>query len=136
MILSGLIQGLGILVVIAGVYYYLLSNGYGEGVARMVGFASLVIGNLGLIFANRYTTRSILATLKIPNKALWWVTGGAIAFLVLVLEIPFLRELFKFAELKNWEIVLIAVTGLVSILLAESTKLKFVQRLISTDQAG
>jgi Ca2+-transporting ATPase len=136
MIISGLIQGLGILAVIAGVFYYLLSSGYGEGVARMVGFASLVIGNLGLIFANRYTTRSILATLKIPNVALWWVTGGAIAFLVLVLEVPFLRELFKFADLKNWEIVLIAITGLISILLAESTKLKFVQRLISTDKAG
>jgi Ca2+-transporting ATPase len=131
MILSGLIQGLGILAVIAGVYAYLLSSGFDEGVARMVSFASLVIGNLGLIFANRYTTRSILATLKIPNKALWWVTGGAIAFLVLVLEIPFLRNLFQFAELKNWEIVLIAATGLISILLAESTKLKFVQRLIA-----
>ncbi len=131
MILSGLIQGLGILAVIAIVYSYLLSNGFGEGVARMVGFASLVIGNLGLIFANRYTSRSILATLKIPNKALWWVTGGAIAFLILVLEVPFLRELFKFSDLKSWEIVLIAVTGLISVLLAESTKLKFIQRLIA-----
>lgn len=130
MILSGLIQGLGILAVIAGVYAYLLSSGFDEGTARMVAFGSLVIGNLGLIFANRYTTRSILATLKIPNTALWWVTGGAIAFLVLVLEIPFLRELFKFSDLKNWEVVLIAATGLVSILLAESTKLKFIQRLI------
>ena len=130
MILSGLIQGLGILAVIAGVYAYLLSNGFGEGVARMVAFGSLVIGNLGLIFANRYTTRSILETLKIPNTALWWVTGGAIAFLVLVLEVPFLRDLFKFAELKSWEVILIAVTGLVSILLAESTKLKFIQRII------
>ncbi len=130
-ILSGLIQGLGILAVIAIVYSYLLSNGFGEGVARMVGFASLVIGNLGLIFANRYTSRSILATLKIPNKALWWVTGGAIAFLILVLEVPFLRELFKFSDLKSWEIVLIAVTGLISVLLAESTKLKFIQRLIA-----
>jgi P-type Ca2+ transporter type 2C len=131
MILSGLIQGVGILAVIAGVYYYLLSSGFGEGVARMVGFASLVIGNLGLIFANRYTSRSILATLKIPNKALWWVTGGAIAFLVLVLEVPFLRQLFKFAELQSWEIVLIAIAGLVSILMAESTKLKGLQRFIT-----
>jgi Ca2+-transporting ATPase len=130
MILSGLIQGLGILALIAGVYYYLLAGGFGENVARMVGFASLVIGNLGLIFANRYTTRSILATLKVPNAALWWVTGGAVAFLVLVLQVPFLRELFKFAEPVGWEIALIAVTGLVAILLAESTKLQVVQRVI------
>jgi P-type Ca2+ transporter type 2C len=131
MILSGLIQGLGILAVVVGVYYYLLSNGFGEGVARMVGFGSLVIANLGLIFANRYTTRSILATLKIPNTALWWVTGGAVAFLVLVLEVPFLRELFKFAELNSREVILIAVAGLVGILMAESTKLKGLQRFIT-----
>jgi Ca2+-transporting ATPase len=131
MILSGLIQGLGILAVVAGTYYYLLSNGFSEGIARMVGFGSLVIANLGLIFANRYTTRSILATLKIPNTALWWVTGGAVLFLVLVLEIPFLRELFKFAELQSWEIVFIAVAGLVSILMAESTKLKGLQQFIN-----
>ena len=131
MILSGLIQGIGTLAVIAGLYYYLLSAGFGEGVARMVSFGCMVIANLGLIFANRYTTRSILSTLKIPNAALWWVTGGALVFLVLVLEVPFLRELFKFAEPAVWELALLLVAGLASILLAESVKLKPIQRLIS-----
>jgi Ca2+-transporting ATPase len=90
----------------------------------------MVIGNLGLIFANRSWKLSILQTLRIPNKALWWVTGGAAAFLVLVLTIPFLRDLFKFAALNRWELVLILLTGFASVLIAESVKIKGIQNFI------
>jgi Ca2+-transporting ATPase len=130
MILSGLIQGLGILAVVVSIYAILLTRGYGESVARMLAFVCMVIGNLGLIFANRSKKHSILKTIRIPNKALWWVTGGAIIFLMLVLYVPFLRELFKFAPLNNWETVLIAFSGLGSILIAESVKIKPIQKFI------
>jgi Ca2+-transporting ATPase len=90
----------------------------------------MVIGNLGLIFANRSWKSSILKTIRIPNKALWWVTGGAVLFMTLVLTIPFLRNLFKFAPLNNWEMVLIAFTGLTSVLIAESVKIKIIQDFI------
>jgi Ca2+-transporting ATPase len=130
MILSGLIQGLGILAVVVTVYAVLLTRGYGEMVARMIAFVCMVIGNLGLIFANRSWKESILKTIRIPNKALWWVTGGAVVFLTLVLSIPFLRDLFKFAPLNRWETGLIALSGLISVLIAESVKIKGVQRFI------
>jgi Ca2+-transporting ATPase len=130
MILSGLIQGLGILLVVVTIYAVMLKLGFGESVARMLAFVCMVIGNLGLIFANRSWKYSILKTIQIPNKALWWVTGGAAAFLTIVLTIPFLRDLFKFAPLNRWELVLIAFTGLASVLIAESVKLKFVQKFI------
>ena len=54
----------------------------------MMSFASLVIANLGLILTNRSWTRSILATLRTPNAALWWVVGGALAFLALTIWFP------------------------------------------------
>ena len=54
-------------------------------------FVSLVIGNLGLIFANRSRTLTILQSLRTPNKALWWITGGAIFFLVLVLALSLIH---------------------------------------------
>ncbi len=130
MILSGLIQGLGILVVVVTIYAVMLSRGYDETVARMLAFVCMVIGNLGLIFANRSWKLSILKSIRIPNKALWWVTGGAGVFLALVLTIPFLRNLFKFAPLNNWEVVLIAFTGFASVLIAESVKIKGIQRFI------
>jgi Ca2+-transporting ATPase len=130
MILSGLIQGLGILAVVAGVYMFALNQNLGEGEARMFAFVSLVIGNLGLIFANRSRTLSILQSIRIPNKALWWVTGGALFFLTLVLTIPALRNVFQFAPLHRWEFALLFVTGLSSILFAESIKLGILKRVI------
>jgi Ca2+-transporting ATPase len=130
MILSGMIQGLGILAVVVTIYTIFLQTGYGEAVARMVAFVSMVIGNLGLIFANRSWKHSILKTLRVPNKALWWVTGGAILFLAFALTVPFLRELFKFAPLQRWEMALIALSGLASILIAESVKLKGIRSFI------
>jgi Ca2+-transporting ATPase len=130
MILSGLIQGLGILAVVAGVYTFGLLQGLGENEARMYAFVSLVIGNLGLIFANRSRTLSIISLLRVPNKALWWITGGALFFLALVLTIPTLRDIFQFAPLHRWEMALLGLSGLSSILFAESIKLKAVRKII------
>src|SRR5512138_842625 len=130
MVLSGLIQGLGILAVVAAVYIFALNRNLGEDEARMFAFVTLVIGNLGLIFANRSRTLSIFQSLRIPNKALWWVAGGALFFLVLVLTIPALRDVFQFAPLHRWEMALLFASGLSSILFAESIKLKAVQKMI------
>jgi Ca2+-transporting ATPase len=112
------------------IYSVMLTRGFGESVARMLAFVSMVIGNLGLIFANRSWKNSFLKTIRIPNKALWWVTGGAVVFLMLVLTIPFLRDLFKFAPLQRWGMALITLSGLASIMIAESVKLKGIQNFI------
>jgi Ca2+-transporting ATPase len=133
MILSGLIQGLGILAVVASVYTFGWLSGQGEGAARMYAFVLLVIGNLGLIFSNRSRTLSIFQSLRIPNKALWWITGGALFFLALALTIPPLRNVFQFAPLHRWEIALLSLAALVSVLFAESTKLKALQKVIYRD---
>ncbi len=130
MILTGLIQGVGLLVIVLGVYALCLSQNLGEAEARMMSFAVMVLGNLGLIFTNRSWTLSILSTLRIPNKALWWISGFAVGFLVLVLSVPLLRRLFQFGEIHNWEVALIAGAVLTSVLIAESVKLKPVQRFI------
>ncbi|HEX9028234.1 MAG TPA: cation-translocating P-type ATPase [Anaerolineales bacterium] len=133
MILTGLVQGVGILAVALALYGYILSLGQGEFEARMITFASLVIADLGLIFANRSRTRPILATLRTPNPALWWVTGGTLLFLALALMVPFLRGLFSFAPLHLWELGLIAATGLVSILISESVKLGIFRRVFAAE---
>ena len=101
MILNGLVQGVGVLVLVAAIYAIVITSGLGANEARTLAFTTLVIGNLGLIFSNRSHSRSILQTLRIPNQALWWVTGGALAFLTLVFCVPFLRDLFGFAPI-HW----------------------------------
>jgi Ca2+-transporting ATPase len=129
MILAGLVQGVGVLAVVLAVYGFILSRGYDESEARMMSFATLVIANLGLILSNRSWTRSILATLRTPNAALWWVAGGALAFLALTVATPFLRSLFRFGPLHPWELALIAGAGLISILISESVKTAMFQRV-------
>jgi len=130
MLLSSLIQGLGILAVVWGVYAFGYLSGLGEGEARMFAFVTLVIGNLGLIFSNRSRTVSIIQSLRIPNPALWWVTGGALFFLGVVLAIPALREVFQFGALHRWEMALLSLAGLSSILVAESIKLKVLRKFL------
>jgi Ca2+-transporting ATPase len=96
----------------------------------MISFTTMVIADLALIFANRSRTRTILATLRKPNPALWWVTGGTLLFLVLALFVPYLRGLFGFAPLHVWEIAVIGGTGLLSILVSESVKTRLFRRVL------
>jgi hypothetical protein len=59
-----------------------------------------------------------------PNRALWWITGFILTFLTLATSVPLLRELFSFAPLHLWEVGLIVLMGIISILIAESVKLR------------
>jgi P-type Ca2+ transporter type 2C len=134
MVITGLVQGLSVLVVVALIYGLTLAQGFSTNEARLLSFTSLVIGNLGLIFTNRSWTRSIITTMRIPNRALWWVTGGALLFLALVGTVPFLRSLFSFAAISLWETVACLGAGLFSILVSEGVKLPFFRRIIIGSQ--
>ncbi len=131
MVFNGLIQGLSVLLIVALIYSLSLSHGFPADKARWLAFVALVVGNLGLIFTNRSWTRSIIATLRIPNKALWWVTGGALGFLILVSMVPFFRSLFGFSTQSTWELAACLGAGLVSILVSECVKLPMFQRLFT-----
>ncbi len=135
MLLSGLIQGLGILAVVAGVYAFALVRGLGEGEARMFAFVSLVIGNLALIFANRSRTHFIFQAWQARNSALWWVSGAALFCLALVLATPALREVFGFAPLHRWELALLALAAIGSLFSAESIKFEAVRRALHAGAA-
>ena len=110
------LQGLAVLVVVLAVYGVSWCRGQNEGEARALSYTTLIIANLGLILTNRSRTRTILATLRTPNAALWWVLGGATMFLTLVLTVPFLRGLFKFSVLHPLDIVICLGAGVLSIL--------------------
>ncbi len=130
MILTGLIQGVGVLAITLAVFTLVWSRGYGEFEARMLSFSTLVIADLGLIFSNRSRTGSVLATLRTPNPALWWITGLTLVFLTLAILVPFLQNLFSFAPLHPWEVGLVLLTGVLSILVAESVKMPWVRRVL------
>jgi Ca2+-transporting ATPase len=118
-----LLQGLSVLIVLLAVFLMSLRRGQGADEARAMAFTTLIVANLGLIFTNRSWTRSILSSLRSRNAALWWVTGGAVAFLALALSVPFFRTLFNFAVLHPDDIAVCVAAGLFSILWFEVLKL-------------
>jgi len=61
-------------------------------------------------------SRTIVATLYSRNAAFWWVFGGALAFLGLVLYVPFLRDVFRFAPLRPIDLAICLAAGVVSIM--------------------
>ncbi|MCY2952578.1 MAG: cation-translocating P-type ATPase [Planctomycetota bacterium] len=110
-----LLQGFSVLVIVLGVFVIARQLGHGENNARGLTFASLVVANLGLILTNRSWSRTILSMMKVPNTALWWVVGGAGVFLGLVLSVPFLHGLFRFAPLHAVDLVICLAAGALSI---------------------
>lgn len=106
-----LLQGLGILVIILAVFVIALYRGQGELDARALTFTVLILANLALIVSDRTTSRTNISTLKLPNIALWWVIGGALIFLGLVLYTPVLQNLFRFSFLHPIDLAICFVGG-------------------------
>ncbi len=118
-----LLQGMIVLVIVLAVFVVSLYRGQGGPEARALTYTTLIIANLGLILTNRSWSRTIIETMKTPNAALWWVIGGALIFLGLVLYVPFLRDLFQFAYLHPIDLAICFMAGIASILWFEGLKL-------------
>jgi Ca2+-transporting ATPase len=121
-LLMCLLQGVTVLALVLGIYGWALSQGKGENDARAMSFVTMIVANLGLILTNRSWTRTILGTLRTPNPALWWVFGGAASFLILVIYVPYLKDLFRFDQLHPIDLGICFVTGVFSILWFEAFK--------------
>jgi Ca2+-transporting ATPase len=123
-ILLSCLQGVGILAICLGVYFVGLEIGYSEKAVRTMTFISLIAANIGVIVSNRSWTSNIFSILATPNKAVKWVVGGAIFFLILILEVPFLNNLFQFEQLGLIEIIICVLAGISSIIWFEVYKLR------------
>ena len=105
-ITRGLLQGGMLTVVLVGIYVISTLRGQGEADARALSYTTLVLGNLALILVNRSSSRSLAHAFTRPNAALWWVVGGALAFLVVTLYVPAVRAVFRFSILHPLDIAL------------------------------
>lgn len=114
-IVLSLLQGAGVLLLSIAIFGIALHRGVGEKEARTLAFTTLVVANIALIFANRSWERTILASLRMPNRSLWLVTGAAALCLGLVLYVPLLRDFFHFAPLDRGALVLAVVVGIAGI---------------------
>ena len=122
----GLLQGSSVLVIVLAVYLSALWEWWGwlkQNDAIALSFTTLVVSNIGLIFANRSWTRTIWSTLRTPNATLWWIFGGTLFFLLLALYQPFLQKLFHFSTLHPDDLVICLAGGIVGILWFELLKM-------------
>jgi Ca2+-transporting ATPase len=114
-ILFSCMQGVGIIVVCLLVYFIGLKMGYSEKSIRTLTFVTLIVSNISVILSNRSWTSGIFKILATPNKAVTWIVGGAFVFLIMILNIPFLLDLFQFEKIGYLEFLVCAVAGLFSI---------------------
>ena len=102
---------------VAGAYGWAL-GALQEPAARAVGYAVLVLANLGLIFANLSSQRRLKVALRTANSAFWAVAGAALALLALVLFVPGVAAAFQLAPLSWRELLAVAAFGLSSMALS------------------
>jgi Ca2+-transporting ATPase len=117
-----MLQGLSVLAIVLAVFAIARSLGRSENEARSLTFTTLVAANLGLIFTNRSWSRTLIDTLRAPNAASWWSAVGAVAFLALVLYVPFLQGLFRFETLHLPDLLICLAAGAVSVMWFEALK--------------
>jgi P-type Ca2+ transporter type 2C len=116
------LQGGGILAIVLAIFAIALYRRQGEFDARALTFTTLILANLGLILSEGSTSHLSFKILKSPNPALWWVLGGGLLFLGLVLYVPFLRHLFSFSLLSAIDLAICLGGGLISLLWFELLK--------------
>lgn len=115
-------QGLGILAIVFAVYFIGLKMGYSEQEDRALAFTTLIAANIAVILSNRSWTRNIFQILGTSNKTVKWVVGGAAFFLILILNVPFLLELFQFEKISLVESLICIAAGFSSIVWFELYK--------------
>ena len=130
-LIRSFIQGMAIFMIVFTIYALMITSGYGEAESRMIAFSGIVAGNIGLIFANRSWHQTMFQSLRVPNKALWWVSGGAVLFFALATLVPLMRDLFKFAPLEWHHLPPALFLVMACFFVPEIVKLPLFQRLVS-----
>jgi Ca2+-transporting ATPase len=123
-ILVSCLQGVSVLVIVLALYWAGLHLGYSEKEVRAFAFIALISSNIAVILSNRSWEKNIVQILSTPNATVKWVVGGAILFLALVLNVPFLTNVFQFEKVDVLEVALCSLAGLLSITGFELYKLK------------
>ena len=122
-IIFSCMQGVGILIVTMVVYLVGLYLGFEAKEVRAMAFTTLIVSNIAVIITNRSWIDHIFKIIATPNKAVLWVVGGAIFFLILILNVPFFLDLFQFSKLSLINILICSIAGMSTIIWFEIYKL-------------
>ena len=116
-------QGFGVLVVVLAIYLWALNSGKSDDLVRTMSFGTLMLGNIALVLVNRSQHLSIFQTFRErKNKTIKWVLGGGIGMLVLLVNVPIMRQAFNLAYLNVAQWLLVFAAGFGSVLWFEIYK--------------
>ena len=115
-------QGVSAMVMTMAVYFISLMNGMSDTEVRTLAFITLLSANIAIILSNRSWSENIFTIMRRPNPTVKWVIGGAILFMILIMNIPFTLRLFQFAPLSASAIAASSVMGILSIVWFEIYK--------------
>lgn len=115
-------QGLGILIFMAFVFYFTLKTSNNENLSRAMSFSTLIFSNLFLILSSRSSSKPIYKTLFEKNTAFLIISLGALTFLLFSLYTPFLKGVFKFASPSLLQLIVTFGIALLSVLWFEIIK--------------
>jgi len=124
MLATSFALGATMLAAVFAAYWWAREGGRSDTEARAVAFAAIVFSNLALLFATRSRNRTVLATLREPNRPLWWITLGALAALAAAIYVPAAAAIFKFSPLGAAELMVAAAAGVAGVAWVELLKLK------------
>jgi P-type Ca2+ transporter type 2C len=123
MLLGSLLLGAAVLAAAALVCWWAVASGRSEAEVRTLGFASIVFGNLALIFASRSRDRPVISTLRRRNPALWWIVLATLLALAAAVYFPPLTEIFRFAPLGYQDLLAALAAGVAGVLGLEAVRL-------------
>jgi len=118
-----LLLGATMLAAVFAVYGWALASGRAEGETRAMAFAAIVFANVALIFVTRSRSHTAIATLREPNRALWWITLGAVGALAAAIYVAPLAAVFRFAPLAAGDLGLAAAAAILGVAWYEARKL-------------
>lgn len=121
-IVWGVLQGLIVLVLLAGIFITAARLGMPEPDLRALVFTSLVFMNMGLILVNRSFKASLISAILRPNRSLWILLSGVTALLATAVFWPPAQKLFHFGQLHWDDLGICAIAGFFSLLLLEAIK--------------
>jgi P-type Ca2+ transporter type 2C len=117
-----LMQGMSILTAVFLVFIIALYLKKGELESRTLAFATLVFANIMLIVVNLSWSQGIFKIIRNGSKALWMIVAATLTALMLVLYVPFLRNLFHFSFLSAEDLAITFFGGIFSLLWFEGLK--------------
>lgn len=114
MVLGSLIQGMFVAIIVVAAFRVLMDMGWTEDKARGMTFLILVIANIFLVLGIS-GKQALFNLFHLENMAMVVILCVTSVSLVLVFNVPFLRDLFHFSMLTSWESGIAILVGAVSI---------------------